>query len=93
MDAGNDYKINHQRMLNFGSSVYEQPNEIGLPVAFFDSMTVLAQLKAHIKRATKRGVITRQVHTYENTIFKLKKQPPKMKYLPTISYLFQRCHL
>ena len=62
MDAGNDYKINHQRMLNFGSSVYEQPNEIGLPVAFFDSMTVLAQLKAHIKRATKRGVITRQVH-------------------------------
>jgi len=64
MDAGNDYKINHQRMLNFGSSVYEQPNEIGLPVAFFDSMTVLAQLKAHIKRATKRGVITRDV-TYE----------------------------
>ena len=72
MDAGNDYKINHQRMINFGSSVYEQPNEIGLPVAFIDSMTVLAHFKAHVKRSTKRGVIKRY---YIENNFEFEKLP------------------
>ena len=42
---GDDYTINHQRMLQTGAGLYEQPSEIGLPLAYMSSMTVGAHIK------------------------------------------------
>ena len=56
---GNDYSLNHQRVINVGSLLYEQPSEIGLPMAYISSMTVSGHLKAKIKRGNNRGLIFR----------------------------------
>ena len=37
--------INHQRMLQTGAALYEQPSEIGLPMAYMSSVTVGGNLK------------------------------------------------
>jgi hypothetical protein len=42
---GDDYMINHQRMLQTGAALYEQPSEIGLPMAYMSSVTVGGNLK------------------------------------------------
>ena len=42
---GDDYIINHQRMLQTGAALYEQPSEIGLPMAYMSSVTVGGNLK------------------------------------------------
>jgi hypothetical protein len=49
-EMGDDYMINHQRMLQTGAALYEQPSEIGLPMAYMSSVTVGGNLKANIKR-------------------------------------------
>jgi len=56
---GDDYTINHQRMLQTGAGLYEQPSEIGLPLAYMSSMTVGAHIKANIKRGNQRGLLFR----------------------------------
>jgi len=58
---GDDYKINHQRLINVGSMLYEQPSEIGLPLAYISSMTASASIKATVKRGNNRGLIFRNV--------------------------------
>ena len=42
---GDTYSINHQRAVQFGSLLYEQPSEIGLPLAYVDSLTWSAHLQ------------------------------------------------
>ena len=37
--------INHQRMLQTGGALYEQPSEIGLPLAYMSSVTIGGNLK------------------------------------------------
>ena len=44
-EMGDDYIINHQRMLQTGAALYEQPSEIGLPMAYMSSVTVGGNLK------------------------------------------------
>jgi len=63
-DMGDDYEINHQRILNMGSMLYEQPSEIGLPMAYLSSMSASFQLKANVKRGTHRGLMFRDF-TYD----------------------------
>ena len=41
-------KINHQRMLNMGSMLYEQPSEIGLPMAYLSSASASLHLNAKV---------------------------------------------
>ena len=60
-DMGDQYTINHQRMIQFGAVLYEQPSEIGMPLAYIDSMTFSAHLKATVKRGNHRGLIYRLV--------------------------------
>ena len=63
---GDQYSINHQRMIQFGAVLYEQPSEIGMPLAYIDSMTFSAHLKATVKRGNQRGLIYRLVISFQN---------------------------
>ena len=56
---GDEYTINHSRMIQLGAVLYEQPSEIGMPMAYLDSMTFSAHLKAKVKRGNHRGLIYR----------------------------------
>ena len=47
---GDDYMINHQRMLQTGAALYEQPSEIGLPQAYMSSVTIGANLKVRSRK-------------------------------------------
>jgi hypothetical protein len=67
-EMGDDYMINHQRMLQTGAALYEQPSEIGLPMAYMSSVTVGGNLKANIKRGNQRGLLFRNFE-YELNIF------------------------
>ena len=44
-------------MIHFGAVLYEQPSEIGMPMAYIDSMTMFADLKATIKSGNQRGFL------------------------------------
>ena len=50
---GDDYMINHQRMLQTGAALYEQPSEIGLPQAYMSSVTIGANLKVRSRKKNK----------------------------------------
>ena len=50
MGLGDNYQINHYRMLKFGGIMYEQPSQLGLPLAYMDSTTISGHFKANIKR-------------------------------------------
>jgi hypothetical protein len=67
-EMGDDYMINHQRMLQTGAALYEQPSEIGLPMAYMSSVAVGGNLKANIKRGNQRGLLFRNFE-YELNIF------------------------
>ena len=68
---GDEYTINHSRMIQFGAVLYEQPSEIGMPMAYLDSMTFSAHLKAKVKRGNHRGLIYRYVICQAMTTFKI----------------------
>ena len=59
--SANSYKINHQRGLAFGSSLYEQPTDSGLPMSHVSAVTSLVSLEATVKRGLRRGVIFRDL--------------------------------
>jgi len=59
--TGNQYSINHQRVLQWGSAIYEQPTESGLPMAYASALTSLVSLEATVKRGLSRGVIFRDI--------------------------------
>ena len=52
---GDEFKINHQRILNAANLLQEQPSELGLPIVYGMSVTVMASLKALLKRGQNRG--------------------------------------
>jgi len=55
------YTINHQRAIQAGSFLYEQPTDIGVPMAYIQGVTAMLHLKATIKRGILRGLIYRNV--------------------------------
>eukprot|EP00090_Calanus_glacialis_P016360 TRINITY_DN2561_c0_g1_i1.p1 TRINITY_DN2561_c0_g1~~TRINITY_DN2561_c0_g1_i1.p1 ORF type:complete len:1526 (-),score=363.79 TRINITY_DN2561_c0_g1_i1:68-4645(-) len=59
--SGNQYSLNYQRALQWGSAIYEQPTESGLPMAYASALTTLASLEATVKRGLSRGVIFRDI--------------------------------
>eukprot|EP00091_Calanus_sinicus_P001476 TRINITY_DN11467_c0_g1_i1.p1 TRINITY_DN11467_c0_g1~~TRINITY_DN11467_c0_g1_i1.p1 ORF type:complete len:184 (-),score=38.44 TRINITY_DN11467_c0_g1_i1:41-592(-) len=59
--SGNQYSLNYQRALQWGSAIYEQPTESGLPMAYASGLTTLASLEATVKRGLSRGVIFRDI--------------------------------
>jgi len=61
MAMGNDYRINHQRMFNLGNTMYEQPTELGHPVAYIDTNTWSLNLRADVKRGNARGLMFRHL--------------------------------
>jgi hypothetical protein len=61
MDMGDEYKLNHHRMVQFGGVLYEQPSEIGQPLVYMDSTSWSAHLKATVKRGNHRGLLFRNV--------------------------------
>ncbi len=58
---GASYKINHQRALQLGGLIYEQPTPIGLPMATISSVTTLHSLKAEVTRGNNRGLLYRNL--------------------------------
>merc|ERR1711899_223061 len=67
-NMGDEYSINHQRVLQTGAALYEQPSEIGMPLAYMSSMTIGASIKANIKRGNNRGLLFRNFD-YELNFF------------------------
>ncbi len=58
---GNEYKINHQRALQIGGLVYEQPTPLGVPLASISSVVTLQSLRATVKRGSSRGLLYRDI--------------------------------
>lgn len=58
---GKEYNINHQRGLMFGSVLYEQPTEYGVPMAYMSAGTSLASFQAKITRGQDSGAMLRKV--------------------------------
>ena len=50
-----------QRAISFGSSLYEQPSDSGLPMAHVSAVTSLISVEATVKRGLRRGVIFRDL--------------------------------
>ena len=68
---GDTYSINHQRAVQFGALLYEQPSEIGLPLAYVDSLTWSAHVQVCISNVV--GAFFRipmsQIKTRSHNIF------------------------
>nr|WQH82010.1 vitellogenin [Caligus rogercresseyi] len=62
------YSINHQRVMRFGSLLYQQPLEIGTPVAYMNSFTGVFDIQATVKKGNARGLMFRDVK-YNMNIF------------------------
>lgn len=56
----NSYTINHQRGLNYGMEVYEQPTDAGIPMFYTNSMTSMLSLQAEVKKGLSKGVLFRE---------------------------------
>ena len=60
-DMGNQYSLNHQRVIPVGSVVVEQPNAMGIPTQYVAAFTTMADLHADIKRGNSKGTQFRTV--------------------------------
>jgi hypothetical protein len=60
-DMGDAYSINHVRAINLASAVYEQPTNLGIPMATMSSMTAIAHITATVKRGNHRGLLFRDI--------------------------------
>ena len=58
---GNQYSLNHQRVIPVGSVVVEQPNAMGIPTQYVAAFTTMADLHADIKRGNSKGTQFRTV--------------------------------
>ena len=61
MDMGDQYNVNHVRAIQLQGLLYEQPSVIGLPLAYYRTMTMAFHLKATVKRGQSRGTIFRDL--------------------------------
>ena len=60
-DMGEEYSINHQRVLPVGSVVVEQPNVMGIPTSYVAAFTTMGHINANVKRGNARGTQFRTV--------------------------------
>ena len=58
---GDTYSINHQRAVQGGGLLYEQPTGVGIPLVTMSSFTTLGHLTATVKRGNHRGLLYRDV--------------------------------
>lgn len=58
---GDTYSINHQRAINAGAFMMEQPTGLGIPVATMAGVTTMPSITATIKRGNHRGLLFRDV--------------------------------
>lgn len=65
---GSTYSINHQRAVQIGGFLYEQPTTLGLPMAVMSGVTIAGHLTATVKRGNHRGLLYRDIeydlHTF-----------------------------
>ena len=47
-DLGDQYSINYARAVNLASALYEQPSNLGIPMAFMASMTAMGTIHAKV---------------------------------------------
>ena len=67
-DLGDQYSVNYARAINLASALYEQPSNLGIPMAFMASMTAVGNIHAKIKRGSSRGLLYRDIE-YDITGF------------------------
>jgi len=67
-DLGDQYNINYARAVNLASALYEQPSNLGIPMAFMASMTAMGSIHAKVKRGSSRGLLYRDIE-YDITGF------------------------
>lgn len=60
-DLGDQYSVNYARAINLASALYEQPSNLGIPMAFMASMTAVGNIHAKIKRGSSRGLLYRDI--------------------------------
>ena len=60
--GNNDYLLNHQRVLNFGAILYEQPTETGMPAFYYSSLSTMASIQARIQKGLSRGLLFREIN-------------------------------
>merc|ERR1712241_2303 len=60
-DLGDQYNINYGRAINLASALYEQPSNLGVPMAFMASMTAVGSIHAKVKRGSSRGLLYRDI--------------------------------
>nr|ALO75638.1 melanin-engaging protein [Tigriopus kingsejongensis] len=58
---GDTYSINHQRAVQLGALLYEQPTPLGVPMAVMSSLTSMGHLTATVKRGNHRGLLYRDI--------------------------------
>jgi len=61
VSLGQEYNINSQRGLMWGSILYEQPTELGAPLSFMAGYTSLASLQAKVTRGQDSGAFLRTI--------------------------------
>ena len=57
----NTYEVDHQRALSFGTMLYEQPSETGLPIGYASTTTTMLSIKAKVKKGISRGLLFRDI--------------------------------
>lgn len=68
MGIADTYSVNHQRVMQVGGLIYEQPTEIGFPMAYMNSFTIMASFKANVKKGNNRGLLYRDAkYTYSSS--------------------------
>jgi len=58
---GQQYNINNQQGTNFGTIVYEQPTEVGTPMAYMAGVTFMGSFQAQISRGQDSGAFVRKM--------------------------------
>ena len=53
--------MNHQRAMQLGALVYEQPTGLGIPMVSISSVTSMFHVTATVKRGNHRGLLYRQI--------------------------------
>merc|ERR1711892_1059818 len=58
-NSGNQVSVNLQRTMVWGTSLYEQPTDSGLPMAHVSALTSISSVQGTIKRGLKKGLLFR----------------------------------
>ncbi len=66
-EAGGSFSINHQRAIQLGALLYEQPTGLGVPLAAMSSMTWVISIKATQKGGESRGLLFRDIEYHAHS--------------------------